>query len=730
MTVSSHSLGAASFESNSSLDITVFADDSLSLASSQPRDTAKNTARNTKASPASKDSANKNQKKPAGSVLAMNDVVFSDFAAQFGVHSGYVSHSQEAKIENKKTTNEKVEAPVLAKQVAQPKPREIAQEVETSKKSIFKVIRDGSSLHFEPQQIVIDSEGDTTLVLFEDQSADAMREPINIFVRDVNIIEWQPKTKKITAKSAGATELYIVDATKMHIVPVRVAHPKNDPWKLTVPESLVSLDGLVYGKAAAAIYPDARKNSERVDRKAPGNEDDSEVEIDSENTPARLTVESSMIDVSKTIARDSARGARFSRRAETLGYAEGVIQVVDERSTHDAIYPVSRARVKIIGTEFSGETDNTGHLHLPDLPRKSRLMVSIDDPSGNFRPTMGEIIIGEGESAGLTRVSVAREFAVDALQRVAGSVQDTSLGSLCGTATYSAENPAPVPNVTISLDVRSEGPFYFNRFGFLDRSQAFTGPSGRFCFLNIEPGPVLATFATKEATVGIIPVNIFAGKHAESEIQLAQMINYSTHLVAIGTAHDQLSSDAARQTTITPIDMIDLMPLGDDRPFSMMNSGFVSTTEPLLSFQNRNLVVANSAEFETAIYAFESRHAREAQVVPLIPRGFVEDMAVFAQVSHDPSLGVVLVEHGDFGGQGSENIHFRLVNESGFDVGDGWYFSEAPVTKAIFFNVNPGQYQVIVETAAHYWLAADTVTVFSETVSYLATGSRIRYNTR
>ena len=103
----------------------------------------------------------------------------------------------------------------------------------------------------------------------------------------------------------------------------------------------------------------------------------------------------------------------------------------------------------------------------------------------------------------------------------------------------------------------------------------------------------------------------------------------------------------------------------------------------------------------------------------------MEDLSVYAQVAYDPALGSVLVEFGH--PKEAETVTVRLVDVDGNDAGDGWYFADQPVTKAVFFNVQAGAYAVLVETQDGFWLGGDTTTVYNETVSYVRLGAQIRY---
>ena len=102
-------------------------------------------------------------------------------------------------------------------------------------------------------------------------------------------------------------------------------------------------------------------------------------------------------------------------------------------------------------------------------------------------------------------------------------------------------------------------------------------------------------------------------------------------------------------------------------------------------------------------------------------------MSIYAQVGHDSTLGAVLAEYSAPNGASKETIAMRLIDQSGADVGDGWYFSDAPLTKAIFFNVPAGTYNLQVQTRDGYWLGSDTVIVYNETTSFVQLGSSLRY---
>jgi hypothetical protein len=83
-----------------------------------------------------------------------------------------------------------------------------------------------------------------------------------------------------------------------------------------------------------------------------------------------------------------------------------------------------------------------------------------------------------------------------------------------------------------------------------------------------------------------------------------------------------------------------------------------------------------------------------------------------------------VVEHGTLHGEeGLGQVRIKLFDHNGTDFGEAAYFGESPLRKAIFFNVPPGNYQVVVESTEGHWLAVNTLVVYAETLSYLRTGS-------
>lgn len=568
-------------------------------------------------------------------------------------------------------------------------------------------------LKFKPESLIIPKAGAVATIRLK-----GAEERLSLFLRDEKIATLDRVTHKLKGVKAGATELYVVANGKMFIVPVKVDDGAGSKWDLQVPDALVSLSGLFGEQLQSANFQGERPAAA--------------MQLEATNAAGEAAVGQSLqsdiaahmradaIDATRQISRFVATPAEFKYHAVSL-------QLMDERSSvaADRIYPVGSAQVRLVGTEFSARSDDTGKLTIRDMPANARFLVAIDDPSGGVRAAMAELD-SKSEAGGLQRLRLMRSFSFEAYAEAAGTVQNATLGSLCASVTDLVDGQrVNASGIRIELDTTAEGPFYFNQYGFLDRALRATGADGRVCFFNVSPGPVALTAYENDATVASVPLSTFVGRHVEEDIALGNDQHLVTRLASLPTAHEQLSADPRVAGRLQSVDMIDLIALGQSNPMMQLNSGLVSTSDALLDSHGRVHAFAQAAEFEPTVYSYKA--GSRASVTPLIPRGFVEDMSIYAQVSHDPSLGVVLVDYAHSQAAADQSVTMHLVDQFGQDVGDGWYFSDMPNTKAIFFNVPAGTYTLLVETKDQYWLAADTVTVYNETVSFDRLGAALSY---
>lgn len=563
-------------------------------------------------------------------------------------------------------------------------------------------------LRFKPQTLVFAHAGSKAKIILSGTGFEGM----SVFVRDQTVVTFDQKAMELTSQKNGVTEVYAVMRGKMYIVPVTVENGGAE-WELKVPDALVSLDGVFRGNIGSALYPGLEQASGAPKTGAKAEDGPSLAESYDETT--------------RTAREVATEENRYGSSPGETSYKPITIQVVDDRSAPAVgrVYPVSGAVVRLVGTEYAAKTDATGHLTIRDVPTNSHFIVKIDDGGGITRPGVAELSSRATQDGRVTRLKVIRNFSFDAYATLAGTGQQAGYASYCATVFgEGAEGArAQLENIAVSIDVQAEGPFFFNRYGFLDRALRATGPDGRFCYYNIIPGPMALSLFDDGALMATLPIANYPNRHLEEDLPIDQGKRLNVRLAAMGTAHEQLGSDMRIANSLKTIDMIDLIPLGTGDAMMQLAPGRVGTNNELTPHGDRLTVFAQAAEFEPSVYSF-STDGREG-VVPLMPRGFVEDMSVYAQVAYNSELGVVLVEYGH--GADTSPVTLRLVDIDGKDVGDGWYYNDQPVTKAVFFNVPAGSYASLVETNDGFWLGAETTTVYNETVSYVRLGSQVRY---
>ena len=563
---------------------------------------------------------------------------------------------------------------------------------------LLKIEREGQGFHISPRSLVFPRTGRVAKIEWSQDASD-----LSLFVRDQAIVSLDQSKGQLTAHKRGVTELYAVSQGKMFIIPITV-EDGGSQWDLKVPDALLSLEGLFKGDALGTASSASFKASE------------------SSLPSSSLSLRDSIAQTEKTLADDAQASREITLDRSAVLYGTLSLQVTDDRSSpaDGKIYPAPNIDVRLIGTELKARTDATGHVTIRDVPLGSHFQVRLDDPNAALRPSLVEV----EAQAGVARVRMLRSFVFEALQNIIQSAQNTNLGSYCGSVVASEPKGTPQQGIQISIDAPHEGPFYFNRYGFPDRAQAATGPDGRFCFLNVATGPAALSVTYPNKYVETFTVPIYSGRHVDEDLVLGHDKTLRTRLVAMPSAHEQLSGAQSDGVRYSPIDMADLIPLGSDDPMMQIASGVVQTQDEIPIVSGKVRAMARAAEFEPVLYQY--KEGARQPVTPLIPRGFVEDLALYAQVAHDPEQGSVLVEFGHPKGL-DDSVNMRLLDQYGRDVGDGWYFSDQPMTKAMFFNVNPGIYTILAETKDRYWLAADSVYVYNETVSYLNLGSELRY---
>jgi hypothetical protein len=338
-----------------------------------------------------------------------------------------------------------------------------------------------------------------------------------------------------------------------------------------------------------------------------------------------------------------------------------------------------------------------------EVPKNSRLLVKVTDPHGVYRPSVAEVASGRSTQT----IRLMRNFSFDGFSEIVQSSPHAALGSVC-LRIVDANTKVPSAGMQVEIDVRGEGPYYFNQYGFIDRSMTGTGTDGRVCTL-------MATVSKP----------VFAGYHLEDSVSIGIEKMLRLQLASLAPAAVQLNADVETANRYLPVEFAEVTPFGHADSMVYLGPGLVESKLPVASFDGKTRFAVQAADFEPAIYTVPST-SQQTPIIPLVPRGFIEDMAVYAQVTYEPSLGSVFVEYNHHESVQGESVKIKLVDHDNNSRGEGWYFSDMPLTKALFFNVPAGIYQVQANTADGYWLTSQVVYVYDENMTYIRLGGAIK----
>lgn len=553
---------------------------------------------------------------------------------------------------------------------------------------------ENKSLLIEPSHINFDTINQS--ISLNTSNADLAKSGF-LYVRNKSMLKIDFEKKTITAQKEGDTELYLIDNSHMYIIPVSIARPSSAP-RIKIPDMLTRLDSIVQGNGL-------NKQTFKAYKKPA--------------SPQTSDIERTKKEALDTLKKEESK--RFILSPDRTSYSSLSIQVMDDRSLpqNGVVYPAVNIKAHILGTDFKSNTSATGHLLLPDIPNNSHLLLALEDSSGFYANSIVEVS-SYPDIDKTKQVRLIRKGYLDNLANSAGTSQLSYNSSFCANL-YNSEGLL-LSDVEVDLDISPNGAFYFNKFGYIDSKATALGPNGKVCFFNIDPGPGLLTIEG----YGSIPINFYAGAHLEKDLYLNEAL-LSTRIAAMPTAHEQLSDDSATSNNYRSIDMVDLYAFGEEAPFAQEGYGVLKSSEKLLSYNSKIFAGINAAEFEPTIYSYDTLSKKD-QITPLIPRGFVEDMSVFAQVPIDPTLGTLVVEYGYLNGQGDSPVDINVFDSKNNKLGQGWYYHDGDITKAIFFNLQAGEYSILAETQEGYWLSADTALIYNESVSYKNIGSKIQAN--
>jgi hypothetical protein len=548
-----------------------------------------------------------------------------------------------------------------------------------------------------------------------------------LFVRDPQILRWHAKRDQLKAQSVGKTELYIVGDQNMLIVPVRISQGQQPVTggaaqgqqgekplaDLPVAEDLAELerlDGVSLAASAAAGGEQANP----------------------------IAVNAFSDDGAAVDAGEAAAKPQFEVVTADLGLKTLALQVVDERSVmpEQRLYPVKDARVRVLGTGITAQTNVRGEVQIDGVPEGSRLLLHIDHEGGLVPAHTFEIYADTQNRVQEEQLQVMTYRSMFAYEQVYQVAQRDDRASLCMTA-RTRDGAQTLDGLEVAINVDAEGPFYFNRFG-PDAQAAATGVDGRFCFFNVLPGLVEISFYEDGDYLSSAAVPLLAGSHLVDDVFLWNGAPLELRLTAMPTALEQLYSDYDRYMTFYDIDYVDLLAIGDNLEIPLKQAGVLMAEAGHSWYRGKSYFLSQAAEFEPVLYSFDQAMSGLygfRPVIPLLPRGFIEEL--FRELylvegdlteAYDPAMGSVLVFHGHPRTQDADGLQITLHDESGRAVKDGWYFGSGAdgLLKAVFFNLEPGIYSVVVRNAKGDWLDFDTVAVDYWTTSFAQTGHPLR----
>ncbi len=527
------------------------------------------------------------------------------------------------------------------------------------------------------------------------------------FFVDSGVVDWNPSDRVLSAKKEGTGQIFLHYENQLLMLPVHVG-------KLQV-EASVSTQFKVLQNLA----------SSKTMRTGIDTHLDHELNLKNAKEASHKEISKKTHKVAKeSLPSSKTESFSFALNRIPLETQKVEFRVVDERTDSQKNYPIVGAELKIIGTEFRKQTDSLGLVSGVDIPRNSSFLVSVKDPYQRYRPTVVEISASKLNTEETIPVTLLQQGVYEAYLQIAGSEGHGNLGSVC--ARVQSKEGKLLEGVTVSLDSIKTRPYYFNRYGFLDPQLSHTSEYAKFCVFDLEPGPFAFYFEQENGQKeGAIPLTVFAGSHLEHTFTLGKQLEINTVLAAAPTAFELWHGGRIMEKELRAIDYASFISLNSTQDWDFDPDSLKMRTEQGVS-EGKAYYLSRSSEFEETLYRADASKDKGVEfVTPLFPNGFVEDLSYNANILRDVNNGTVLVEHGNLIGQMelSKDIEVTLWDQNSKAVGEKVLLNSEKGASAVFFNVSPGSYTIVVKSKDGVGIAYDTVLVYSGTLSYVHTGS-------
>jgi hypothetical protein len=514
----------------------------------------------------------------------------------------------------------------------------------------------------------------------------------NVFVRDPDLLTWNSETLVMSPEKSGVSEIYIVADSKMVIVPIKIGEPQDQ--YLSIPRALTSLNAkLLQSRDASASIatrvsastPEAGGNSEQMQES---------------------TAEGSLKRAEKR------KVSTTQGEQPTIELINARIQVVDERSdVYGAkLFPVPGAVVYVHGVEGSFEANARGILEIRGVPNGADVMVEVSHPQNVVRRQYAHVRL----SGEIAKVVVLRSSVFDLMSRSVGQPEQSYRGSLCATVFDQNDGGSRAERITASIDREASGPFYFGDHGLINARRSHSGQDGRLCFFNVEPGPAYVTLTQGETSTAMT-VMVFEESHVEHEFDLGIVHSERLTVRALPTAHELLAGDSVMAQTFRPVDYLEAYLPGQESELEYRGGALVTGDDLIAASDRRSDLFVVSPEFENSAYRFESTSWPSAMTI--LPRGIIEDLAVYANVSHQNDLGAVFINLVKPAHK-SERIDFHLIDSPSAEaVSSAWVYRDDRIMQGVIFNVEPGRYQLVGRAESGSWVGSRVIDVYSETTT-------------
>lgn len=543
------------------------------------------------------------------------------------------------------------------------------------------------------------------------------QEYAKLFVRDRKILSWDRQKLELTALTSGTSEVFFSVGDQLIILPVDIhvnMQAKDLLSDLVVPEhnpGFTSLSALSPSKVAlhGKLADNSSTNSADIVPFTPFEPENGGWKI-----KTRELVSPYQVDELSVV------------------YDKVRLQLIDEQSVIEKkeLKPAAGVELKILGTQYTELSDAKGMGSFINVPRGSRFFVQTSDASQYYAPSIVEVHSTGAKTSEPIRIQLMQNSLLHHLRSIHEIEANPFHASLCGVALGQDQKPLAGVRAFANYDADyGIEAIYFSELGFPAEAKQ-TGPDGRFCFLALEEGPIGIEFSVGTENIANIPVSVFSGKHLEQTFPIFEQLELKTHIASMPAAKDINLVAPNASDNRKRVDMANLITVSDETTFQQIDYGYLAAVDPVAVHNGRSCYVNESPEFEYAYYCYEQAESEGEHVTSLIPNGFIDNIFQKYNLSYlEPNSGYVLVEHGSMQGQehDTELIVVELIDSFGNAVQDQVHITGKPTTRAAFFNLKPGAYTVMVKTNQGYWLDMDTVRVYSDTTSYLRTGSPVRY---